>query len=202
MTLPAVRPDTRYFCRYRNRITTGSDTITEPAAKNLSREQIEAKLLDYLNVQKVIWLPDGLHNDETDGHVDNFCCYVRPGEVLLAYTDDAANPNYERVQKAVNALESVFDAKGRKLIVHHMPLPSAIHANQEECDGVDMVQGSQARSPTVRLAGSYVNFLIVNGGGIAPKFDDPMDVQAEAILQRLFTDRKVVMVPGRGGRYC
>lgn len=178
-------------------ITTEECLLNKNRNPNLCREQIEAKLLDYLNVQKVIWLPDGLHNDETDGHVDNFCCYIRPGEVLLAYTDDVSNPNFERVQKAVNTLKSAIDAKGRKLIVHHMPLPSAIHATQAECDGVDMCDGSQARSPTVRLAGSYVNFLIVNGGIIAPKFDDPMDVVAEAILQKLFPNRKVVMVPGR-----
>ncbi len=178
-------------------ITTEECLLTKNRNPHLSREQIEAKLHDYLNIQKVIWLPDGLHNDETDGHVDNFCCYVRPGEVLLAHTDDVKNPNYERVKKAKDALNTAIDAKGRKLIVHHMPLPSAIHATQEECDGVDRNQDSQARSPEVRLAGSYVNFLIVNGGIIAPKFDDPMDVQAEAILQKLFPDRKVVMVPGR-----
>lgn len=178
-------------------ITTEECLLNKNRNPNLSREQIEATLRDYLDIQKVIWLPDGLHNDETDGHVDNFCCYVRPGEVLLAYTDDINNPNYGRVKKAVEALNTAIDAKGRKLIVHHMPLPSAIHATQEECDGVDLCEGSQARSPDVRLAGSYVNFLIVNGGIIAPKFEDPMDAEAEAILQRLFPDRKVVMVPGR-----
>ena len=29
---------------------------------------------------------------QTDGHVDNFCCYVAPGEVLLAWTDDERDP--------------------------------------------------------------------------------------------------------------
>ncbi len=178
-------------------ITTEECLLNKNRNPHLSRAQIEAMLHDYLGIEKTIWLPDGLHNDETDGHVDNFCCYVRPGEVLLAHTDDVLNPNFERVQKAVKALESAIDAKGRKLIVHHMPLPSAIYATQEECDGVDISEGSQARSPEVRLAGSYVNFLIVNGGIIAPKFDDPMDAEAEKILQRLFPDRKIVMVPGR-----
>ncbi|MCF5523068.1 agmatine deiminase family protein, partial [Pseudomonas syringae] len=43
----------------------------------------------------------------------------------------------------------------------------------------------------------YVNFLIVNGGIIAPSFDDPMDGEAREILQRLFPEHEVVMVPGR-----
>ncbi|WP_411016802.1 agmatine deiminase family protein, partial [Salmonella sp. s51944] len=71
------------------------------------------------------------------------------------------------------------------------------YATQDECDGVDMVAGSQERSPSSRLAGSYVNFLIVNGGIIAPSFNDPADAEARAILARLFPDHDVVMVPGR-----
>jgi agmatine deiminase len=62
---------------------------------------------------------------------------------------------------------------------------------------VDQVHGSQERNPSVRLAGSYVNFLIVNGGIIAPCFDDPMDDTARQILQQLFPEHEVVMVPGR-----
>lgn len=28
----------------------------------------------------------------TNGHCDNFCCFVRPGHVLLAWTDDTSDP--------------------------------------------------------------------------------------------------------------
>ena len=45
---------------------------------------------------------------------------------------------------------------------------------------MDLSAGSQERDPSIRLAGSYVNFLIVNGGIIAPKFDDAKDTEAEA----------------------
>ena len=154
-------------------------------------------LRDHLSIDTVIWLLDGLYNDETDGHVDNFCCYVRPGEVLLAWTDDANDPNYPRCQAAMRVLEIARDAKGRQLTVHKMPIPGPIHASAEECAGVDIVDGSQERSPEVRLAGSYVNFLIVNGGIVAPSFDDPKDEEARAILQRIFPEHRVVMVPGR-----
>jgi agmatine deiminase len=117
--------------------------------------------------------------------------------VLLAWTDDVNNPNYPRCQAAMAVLTNSRDAKGRQLIVHKMPIPGPLHATLEECAGVDLVAGSQERDPSIRLAGSYVNFLIVNGGIIAPKFDDPMDAEAEAILQRLFPEHRVVMVPGR-----
>lgn len=178
-------------------ITTEECLLNRNRNPHLDRAQIEAVLREHLSIDTVIWLPDGLFNDETDGHVDNFCCYVRPGEVLLAWTDDASDPNYPRCQAAMRVLEQARDAKGRQLIVHKMPIPGPLHATAAECAGVDLVAGSQERSPAVRLAGSYVNFLIVNGGIVAPSFDDSQDEQARAILERLFPEHRVVLVPGR-----
>lgn len=178
-------------------ITTEECLLNRNRNPHLNREQIEQILADHLAVDTIIWLPDGLFNDETDGHVDNFCCYVRPGEVLLAWTDDVNDPNYPRCQAALHVLQNTVDAKGRSLVVHKMPIPGPLYATEQECEGVDLVAGSQERHPSVRLAGSYVNFLIVNGGIIAPSFDDPLDSEAEALLLRLFPEHEVVMVPGR-----
>lgn len=178
-------------------ITTEECLLNRNRNPHLSREQIEAVLSEQLAVDTIIWLPDGLFNDETDGHVDNFCCYVRPGEVLLAWTDDPQDPNYPRCQAAMQVLQASKDAKGRSLIVHKMPIPGPLYATQEECAGVDLVAGSQERNPSVRLAGSYVNFLIINGAIIAPSFDDPLDETARTLLQELFPEHEVVMVPGR-----
>jgi agmatine deiminase len=81
-------------------ITTEECLLNRNRNPHLNREQIEAVLREHLAVETIIWLPDGLYNDETDGHVDNFCCYVRPGEVLLAWTDDSNDPNYARCHAA------------------------------------------------------------------------------------------------------
>lgn len=178
-------------------ITTEECLLNRNRNPHLGREEIEAVLREHLAIDTVIWLPDGLFNDETNGHVDNFCCYVRPGEVLLAWTDDPQDPNYPRCQAAMQVLESACDAKGRQLLVHKMPIPGPLHASEEECAGVDLVAGSQERDPSIRLAGSYVNFLIVNGGIVAPSFDDAKDAEAKQILQRVFPEHEVVMVPGR-----
>ncbi len=178
-------------------LTTEECLLNPNRNPQLSRGEIEAVLHAHLAVDKVIWLPHGLYNDETDGHVDNFCCFVRPGEVLLAWSDDERDPNWSRCRAALAVLEQTRDARGRALRVHKMPIPGPLYASAEECAGVDWVAGSQPRDPSIRLAGSYVNFLIVNGGIIAPSFADPHDAGAEAILQRLFPEREVVMVPGR-----
>ncbi len=178
-------------------ITTEECLLNANRNPHLNREQIEALLADHLGISKVIWLPDGLYNDETDGHVDNFCCFTRPGEVLLCWTDDPQDPNYDRVRAAMDALSQHTDAQGRNLKVTKMPIPGPIFATAEECEGIDQVAGTQPRDPAIRLAGSYVNFLIINDAIIAPCFDDPKDAEAKAILQGCFPERTVVMVPGR-----
>ena len=55
--------------------------LNPTATPSSTREQIERQLREYLGVQPVIWLGKGVFNDETDGHVDNLACFVRPGEV-------------------------------------------------------------------------------------------------------------------------
>mgnify|MGYP000544383669 CR=1 FL=1 len=44
--------------------------------------------------KKVIWLKNGIWQDETNEHVDNVCAFVKPGEVVLAWTDDKEDPQY------------------------------------------------------------------------------------------------------------
>ncbi len=45
-----------------------------------------------LGANKVLWLPRGIDGDETNEHVDNVCAFARPGEVVLAWTDDPDRP--------------------------------------------------------------------------------------------------------------
>ena len=117
--------------------------------------------------------------------------------MILAWTDDVSDPNYQRCRAALEVLTAAKDAQGRSLTVHKMPLPSPIYATEQECAGIDIVAGSQPRTPDIRLAGSYINFLIINCAIIAPSFDDPMDTVAKKILRDIFPDRDIVMVPGR-----
>lgn len=54
----------------------------------LTKDEIAAALCRMLGAKKVLWLPRGIDGDETNEHVDNVCAFVRPGEVVLAWTDD------------------------------------------------------------------------------------------------------------------
>jgi agmatine deiminase len=92
---------------------------------HLSQDLIENILKTTLGVSVVIWLPKGLDADEdTNGHIDNFCCFVKPGHVVLAWTDDENDRvNYKRCRVASLQLKSSKDAKGRTIQVHKLHLP-------------------------------------------------------------------------------
>jgi agmatine/peptidylarginine deiminase len=56
-------------------------------------------------------------------------------------------------------------------------------------------EGRANRHAGERLAASYVNFYICNGGVIAPAFGLPeSDAAARAVLEAAFPDRRVVQV--------
>ena len=95
-------------------------------------------------------------------------------------------------------LEQETDAKGRKIQVQKLPIPSEpICMTEEECSGLDLWDGEPTRTPGERLAASYVNFDISNGAVIVPQFNDPMDAVAVSILQDCFPTRTVVPIAAR-----
>ena len=171
--------------------------LSEGRNSHMTKEEIGNTLCEYLNCEKVLWIPRGIYNDETNGHVDNMCNFVKPGEVLLAWTDDENDPQYERSVEALKYLESETDAKGRKIKVHKMYTPSPILITKEESEGVDAVDGTLPRQEGDRLAASYVNFYTGNGFIALPVFDDPNDQKAIDLLQELFPDRKIEPVYAR-----
>ena len=177
-------------------MTTAECLLNENRNPHLSKAQIEAHLRDYLGVQSFIWLDEGVYMDETDGHIDNMCCFVRPGEVALHWTDDENDPQYERSLAALKVLEAAVDAKGRKLKIWKLPQPGPLYCTEEESAGVESGSGVP-REAEGRLAGSYVNFLITNGSIVYPLLDAATDGEAQRILEEIFPQHKVVGVPAR-----
>jgi len=178
-------------------ITTEECLLNPNRNPGLSREQVEQGLRDYLGIETVIWVERGVFNDETDGHVDNLCCFVRPGEVALTWCDDPADPQYEISRDARERLRQARDARGRRLKVHKLPQPGPLHITAEEAAGVDVCEGSRPRRAGDRMAGSYVNFYVANRRVIVPLLDPATDARALRILRGLFPRREVVGVPAR-----
>ena len=178
-------------------ITTEECLLNTNRNPHLTRSEIEALLCDYLNIENVIWLIRGVYHDETSGHVDNLCCFIEPGMVALTWTDDASDPQYAISQDAYERLRRAQDARGRHLEVIKIHQPDPMYITPEESQGVASVDGTLPRKPGDRLAGSYINFYIANGGVVGPVFDAPQDGPALQALNQLFPGRQVIGVPAR-----
>jgi agmatine deiminase len=163
----------------------------------LTRAEIEHVVCEYLGATKVIWLGRGVHDDETDGHVDNLACFVRPGVVLLGWTDDQDDPQHQISADALRRLQAATDARGRRLEIIPIPMPGPLHATEEEAAGVEPAEGTQPRSGGDRLAASYVNFYVSDGHIVMPLLDERLDEQAAAILAGCHPEREVVGVEAR-----
>jgi agmatine deiminase len=181
----------------------GSALVTEQCLLNrnrnpdLSRSDIERYLVEYLGVRQVIWLGQGVVEDETDGHIDNIACFVRPGVVALHWTDDPRDPQHEISRDALARLKAARDARGRRLAVIKLPMPGPLEFTADEAAGLLVRDSSHRRHAGMRLAGSYVNFYIANKGIVMPLLDRKTDRSAAAKLKRAFPGRKVVGVPAR-----
>ncbi|QFU77658.1 agmatine deiminase [Halioglobus maricola] len=177
-------------------ITTAECLLHPGRNPQLGQADIEALLRDYLNVDTFFWLPLGVVNDETDGHIDNILHIARPGEVLLTWCDDPADPVYNICRDALAVLSAQPDAAGRELTVHKLPLPGPLFMSAEEAAGIQL-SDNMVREPGERLAGSYANFLITNARVVFPLLDAATDDAARAILERVFPEHEVVGIPGR-----
>ncbi len=98
-------------------ITTEQCLLNPNRNPDLSKGEIEELLRAYLGIRAVIWLGEGLTDDETDGHVDNLACFVRPGVVLALTCEDSEDDNYAPLRDNLDRLRAATDAKGRALEV-------------------------------------------------------------------------------------
>lgn len=178
-------------------MVTESCLLSKGRNPDRTREEIEDTLKKYLGLSAVLWLPRGIYQDETNEHVDNICAFVRPGEVVLAWTEDTSDPQYAMSKACLDYLEQARDARGREIKVHKLPLPKPVTMTEEECGGLDRCWDEPTRRPGERLAASYVNFYISNGNIIMPGFDDPADGIAKKMLQELFPEREVIQIYAR-----
>jgi agmatine deiminase len=157
----------------------------------LSLNEIENYLHEYLGTTKVIWLNKGLLGDETDGHIDEIACFTAPSKVLCLVTADKEDDNYLCLQENLEILKSATDAKGRPLDVFTINQPPATYMNNE------------------RLTLSYVNFYLANKGIVMPAFGhEKSDKAALELFRELFPAYTIHQIDaldvfaGGGGIHC
>ena len=152
---------------------------------NLDKEQIEMMLKEYLNLEKIIWIKDGIDPYETNGHIDDVACFIRPGEVACIWTEDPEHPFYDAAQAAYKTLSEATDAKGRKLKVYKMCMTKE-PCYLKDAWSIDTATGAIPREEGEISIASYMNFLITNNAIILPQYGDENDALAVQQAQEMF----------------
>ena len=109
----------------------------EPWSEEL-RAYMDEHLKDYLGVEKVIWVKEGIDPEETNGHIDDVATFIAPGVMACIWTDDPEYPFYEQCHAAYETLSNAVDAKGRKMKVYKLCMPvNPLFMDQASCDTID-----------------------------------------------------------------
>lgn len=174
-------------------ITTGACRLHPNRNPNLSRDAIEARLRATLGIRDVLWLPNGLPGDDTDGHVDMITRLVGEETVLTCLPDDENHPAYAALAENLACLRDYRRPDGGVLKILELPMPPPRFAPDSD----------------VPIPESYANFYIGNRAVLVPVFgDDATDQRALNIIAAAFPNRRVVAIPGSdlilegGGIHC
>jgi agmatine deiminase len=151
---------------------------------SLGREEIEARVLEYLGASEMVWLGQGLVEDrDTDGHVDLIAAFTGPRAAVMQ-TVGEENPNFAA------CVENVERARAAGISVIDFPF---LHYGTVAGEAVAM---------------SYLNLYLCNGAAIVPTAGAEPDAGALALLAEVFPEREIIPVPGLvlayggGGPHC
>jgi len=156
-------------------LTTEAVLLNPNRNAGLAKAEMEARLTAGLGADEVLWLKDGLVGDDTDGHIDNLARFFKPDGILVAEVDDPDDPNYQGLQENIERIRNFRTKEGRPFASVQLPLPTPIEHQGE------------------RLAASYLNYLVLNGGVIVPTYGQSgHDEEALEIIGDCFPGREIV----------
>jgi agmatine deiminase len=121
------------------------EAVTLQRNPGWAKEELEEEFKRTLGVKKVIWLPEGLAEDEhilhfqlgkyvgygTGGHTDEFVRFADARTILLAWVDENEvdkhplnKVNYERLSRNYEILKKEKDQDGKPFKIIKIPLPN------------------------------------------------------------------------------
>lgn len=174
-------------------ITTEACLLSKGRNSNMNKSEIEIHLKKMLGINKIIWLPHGIVNDETNEHIDNMACFLDEETVLLAITKDKNDQQYIWSMQAKEILEKETLADGRKIKVILINCPNPyLKLSHEEYIGISPEGNLNPHPEGDRLAASYVNFYMGKDYIILPKFNVKEDKEAFEILNNFYKGKKKI----------
>ena len=88
-------------------LTTESCLLNKNRNPNLSRNEIEQRLRDFLGVREIRWLGDGIEGDDTDGHIDDLTRFVSENQVVAVVEENSDDANYKPLQENLERLRGM-----------------------------------------------------------------------------------------------
>ncbi|MEN0039011.1 MAG: agmatine deiminase family protein [Cellvibrio sp.] len=161
-------------------MTTSSCLLNKNRNPNLSKADVEARLIAEFGVKKINWLDHGyLAGDDTDGHIDTLARLCPNNTIVYTACDDDQDEHYAELKKMEAQLQSFTNADGEPYRL--LPLPWA---------GVVLGDESDERLPS-----TYANFLIVNEAVLVPIYNLPMDEDALEVISQAFPGYEIFGIP-------
>lgn len=171
-------------------LTTTSCLLNPNRNPQLNQKQIEEYLHNFYGVENILWLEDGIVGDDTDGHIDDIARFVNEDTVVTVVETNRQDENYVLLRENLKNIKNLRLENGKQMNIVELPMPSGIIYED------------------IRLPASYANFYISNKYVIVPTFRDKNDVKVLEILQKCFSNRKVVgldsldIIWGLGSFHC
>ena len=135
----------------------------------LSKEFLDKKLKELFNLNKIIWLENGLiRGDDTDSHIDTLARFIDENTVAISSCTDEQDEHYAELL----AMKKELLKEDFKLL--ELPLPSA-----------KFYEGK-------KLAATYANFIFINNALIVPTYNDKNDELVLQKLQKALPDKDVI----------
>lgn len=158
---------------------------------HLSRAQIEKNLKDYLGVQQILWVGDGIIGDDTDGHIDDITRFYKPDGFITCVEPNERDKNHKILAENLERLKSFRTPEGKKFSIVELPMPKPFAFQRQ------------------RVPASYANFLLINGAVLMPTFRQKVrDAQALEIVGSCFPGREAIgidcyhLIWGLGTLHC
>jgi len=199
--------------------------------KPKTKEVIEVELKNALHLEKIIWLKQGIPQDDgqftgpifediypngVNGHVDEFCRFANAQTVLISSVSEEEAGSHPILAEAKKRLDENYrilmestDQDGNKLNVIQVPFAPLLLFEQPTPQG-------KRKAAAVT---SYLNFIVTNSQVILPSYVDVTNdsnrevFQAKEnevirIFQKVFPSKEIIPVPAydlnrfSGGFHC
>ena len=193
----------------------GTIMTTESVALNrnpeFTKNQIENEYKRVLGAKKVIWLKQGLAEDDliTKGHINEIARFASPDTILLAqilpedrYTNSTSQNSYLRLEENYEILLNATDQDGKPFRIIRIPMPPTLYGEVDDTGKIP-----------VR---SYLNYAVTNGAVLMQTYWKPgrsdklktTEDQVRGIFQSVFPGRNIIGINAEsvnlwgGGIHC